>query len=69
LIFLKTKISITRKIWYGGDRKNRIDPSPKRGFVKEIEGAGLIRELHVYGQSIEVGDNNEKSSQHKGYAR
>uniref|UniRef100_A0A6C0HTI4 tRNA carboxymethyluridine synthase n=1 Tax=viral metagenome TaxID=1070528 RepID=A0A6C0HTI4_9ZZZZ len=68
-----------KKIWYGGDRKNRIgvfgflrlriDPTPGGGFVKEIEGAALIRELHVYGQSIDVGDNNEKSSQHKGYGQ
>ena len=67
------------KIWYEGDRKNRIgvfgflrlriDKNPGGGFVKELEGAGLIREVHVYGQSIDVGDNNEKSSQHKGYGQ
>lgn len=67
------------KIWYEGDKTNRIgvfgflrlriDQNPGGGFVKEIEGAGLIREVHVYGQSIDVGDNNEKSSQHKGYGQ
>ena len=67
------------KIWYEGDRNNRIgvfgflrlriDQNPGGGFIKELEGAGLIREVHVYGQSIDVGDNNEKSSQHKGYGQ
>jgi elongator complex protein 3 len=34
--------------------------------VDELEGCGLIREVHVYGMSTGVGSCLEKSSQHKG---
>ena len=44
----------------------RIDPSPGGDFVPEINNCGLIRELHVYGMSTEVGNNFDLSSQHKG---
>jgi ELP3 family radical SAM enzyme/protein acetyltransferase len=44
----------------------RIDPKPGDDFVPELKNCGLIRELHVYGISTEVGNNNELSSQHKG---
>ena len=65
--------------WYGGDNDNyigcigflrlRIDPNPGGGFVPELEGAGLIREVHVYGEAIGVGDTTTISSQHRGYGR
>lgn len=44
----------------------RIDPTPGGNFVPEINHAGLIREVHVYGISTDVGSNNTLSSQHKG---
>jgi elongator complex protein 3 len=44
----------------------RIDPTPGGDFVPEINNAGLIREVHVYGISTDVGSNNTLSSQHKG---
>ena len=47
----------------------RIDPNPGGGFVPELEGAGLIREVHVYGEAIGVGDTTTISSQHRGYGR
>ena len=67
------------KMWYGGDNDNyigcigflrlRIDPNPGGGFVPELEGAGLIREVHVYGEAIGVGNTTTVSSQHRGYGR
>jgi len=67
------------QIWYSGDRNNyiglfgflrlRIDNNPGGGFIGELKDCGLIREVHVYGQSIEVGNSNEQSSQHKGYGK
>lgn len=67
------------EIWYGGNNDNyigcigflrlRIDPNPGGGFVPELEGAGLIREVHVYGEAIGVGDSTTISSQHRGYGR
>ena len=39
--------------------------APETGLT-DLEGAALIREVHVYGQSIEVGDNKEGAAQHIG---
>ncbi len=39
--------------------------SPKTG-LEDLNGAALIREVHVYGQSIEVGDSKEGAAQHIG---
>ena len=39
--------------------------SPQTGLA-DLEGAALIREVHVYGQSIEVGDSQEGAAQHIG---
>lgn len=39
--------------------------SPHTG-LKDLDGAALIREVHVYGQSIEVGDSKEGAAQHIG---
>jgi ELP3 family radical SAM enzyme/protein acetyltransferase len=68
-----------KKIWWSGDIENyiglfgflrlRIDKNPGSGFINELKNCGLIREVHVYGQSICVGDVNTNSSQHRGYGR
>jgi elongator complex protein 3 len=34
--------------------------------LQELDGAALIREVHVYGQSLEVGDSKEGAAQHIG---
>ena len=39
--------------------------SPETG-IKELDGAAIIREVHVYGQSLEVGDNKDGAAQHTG---
>ena len=39
--------------------------SPETGLA-DLEGAALIREVHVYGQSLEVGDSKEGAAQHIG---
>ena len=39
--------------------------SPHIG-LDDLDGAALIREVHVYGQSIEVGDSKEGAAQHIG---
>lgn len=44
----------------------RIDPTPGFDFVPELKGCGLIRELHVYGQAVCVGEESI-STQHKGF--
>lgn len=44
----------------------RIDPNPGLGIVEELTGCGMIREVHVYGNSTSVGNHDAASSQHKG---
>lgn len=46
----------------------RLDPAPGGDFVPEINGCGLIREVHVYGTSLGVG-NDAIGSQHRGYGQ
>ena len=67
---------VGRTVYYQGNRelysglfgflRLRIDPNPGLGLVTELTGCGLIREVHVYGMSISVGNTNTISSQHKG---
>jgi ELP3 family radical SAM enzyme/protein acetyltransferase len=46
----------------------RIDKDAGAGFIKEIQNSGIIREVHIYGQTLGVGENGE-ASQHKGYGK
>ncbi|MEP6895858.1 MAG: GNAT family N-acetyltransferase, partial [Chloroflexota bacterium] len=41
------------------------DNSPQTG-ISDLSGAALIREVHVYGQSLAVGAEREGSAQHAG---
>ncbi len=49
----------------------RIDSEPGGDFIKEINNSALIREVHVYGNSIGVGKDIDSRmiSQHKGYGK
>ena len=75
-IYYFVNILFNKTIYYSGNNKQynglfgflrlRIDSNPGLDIVPELKDAGLIREVHVYGISTGVGDNNDKSSQHKG---
>jgi elongator complex protein 3 len=41
------------------------EDSPETG-LEELDSAALIREVHVYGQSLEVGDSKDGAAQHIG---
>lgn len=43
--------------------------SMENPVVEELKNAALIRELHVYGQSIEIGKENTDLGQHKGLGK
>lgn len=49
----------------------RIDSNPGGGIIKELENCALIREVHVYGYSLGVGNVEQtlNSSQHRGYGK
>jgi len=38
-------------------------------FIPELEGCALIREIHIYGQSIEVGKKEKNKTQHQGLGK
>jgi elongator complex protein 3 len=40
--------------------------SPQPGFLDEIAGAAMIREVHVYGPALEIGEEDEGKAQHAG---
>lgn len=63
-----------------GDEKNifgflRLRLTDNAGYIgkklvfPELEGAALIRELHVYGQAVPVGSDSELKVQHYGFGR
>jgi hypothetical protein len=54
-----------------GFTRLRLCYNPGLGFIKELEGTALIRELHVYGEIIPVWDKNfnTNSVQHMGYGK
>ena len=41
-------------------------PKSQKNFMPELSGSAMIRELHVYGRSLEIGQKLNKSTQHKG---
>jgi elongator complex protein 3 len=43
---------------------------PKGASIfKELDKAAMIREIHVYGQSVSVGNDNETAAQHQGLGK
>lgn len=40
---------------------------PKSPFIGVLEETALIRELHVYGQAVPIGERDESAYQHRGY--
>jgi ELP3 family radical SAM enzyme/protein acetyltransferase len=78
IIYYCSLIILGDKIWWKGDIKTyngligfcrlRIDSNPGGGYIKELSKCALIREVHVYGHSLGVG-NIGGSSQHKGYGQ
>lgn len=48
----------------------RFPSNPKEPIFKELKGAALVRELHVYGRQESLGKGSVKSeSQHKGFGK
>jgi elongator complex protein 3 len=42
---------------------------PDKPFVKELENSALVREVHVYGKSLDIGKKVEDSIQHQGLGK
>ncbi len=70
-----------KTIYWDGDIKTyngligfcrlRLDKNPGGNYIPELYNSALIREVHVYGQSLGVNSStgHKISSQHKGYGR
>ena len=66
------------KVFYSGNLKQyqgcygfcrlRIDPDAGGKIIPEINNSAMIREVHVYGNSASVNNNNSKS-QHRGFGK
>ncbi len=41
----------------------------KKHFMKELEGAALVREVHTYGEQVAISNRDKKVSQHIGLGR
>ncbi len=41
----------------------------KKHFMKELEGAALVREVHTYGEQVEISTKERSASQHIGLGR
>jgi ELP3 family radical SAM enzyme/protein acetyltransferase len=78
LIYYYFNFIFGKKVWWYGNLNTyaanigfcrlRIDLNPGREKINEIIGCTLVRELHVYGQSVNVGGSGI-SGQHKGYGQ
>lgn len=79
LIYYYINAMIGKKVWWNGNPNTyaaiigfcrlRIDTNPGGGVIKVLNGCALLRELHVYGQSVSVGSagNIGITGQHMGY--
>lgn len=47
----------------------RLSLPKKNGFIDELQDAAIIREIHIYGRSISVGDSTCNASQHQGLGK
>jgi elongator complex protein 3 len=74
-----SQLFLGKKLYYPGCTKTRkhvigfcrlrIDNNPGAGFIKELKNCALIREVHVYGSSISIGNSQTNSSQHSGFGK
>ena len=44
-------------------------PDSAENFIEELSGSALIREVHVYGQLVGIGDHNDGKAQHLGIGK
>ena len=47
----------------------RLSLPKKKSFIKEIDDSAMIREIHVYGRSVEIGKEEKFLSQHTGLGK
>ncbi len=47
----------------------RLSIPLKAAYITELSDAALIREIHVYGQSVSVGTDGKKAAQHQGLGK
>lgn len=47
----------------------RLSLPTRQNFIEELKKAAIIREVHVYGQSIEIDKTDDSAAQHKGLGK
>lgn len=58
---------ITPERWIAGFLRLSLPTVPP--LVDELEGAAMIREIHVYGQSLQIGESVSGTAQHSGLGK
>lgn len=58
---------VTAKYEIAGFLRLSIPTIPR--FIEELKDTAMIREVHVYGQSLEIGDQKEGKAQHLGLGK
>ena len=75
--FIKYLFTGKYSYWYGdlvtynglyGFLRLRFDPNPGGDYIPELKNCALIREVHIYGTSMGIGEEGA-GSQHKGYGK
>jgi elongator complex protein 3 len=47
----------------------RLSIPKKDSFIEELKASAIIREVHIYGQSLEIGSKGENKPQHMGFGK
>lgn len=73
IIEYETSVSSEKFLQYvTGDEKKLLAflrlslPKLEDQFIPELEGSAMIREVHVYGQAVNIGDKKSEKAQHLG---
>ena len=45
----------------------RLSLPKEKSFIKELAGSAVIREIHVYGQAVQIGKKGQQRPQHLGF--
>ncbi len=47
----------------------RLRINNKNNFLKVLNGAGIVREMHTYGAQVSIDHKNSEAAQHRGYGK
>ena len=60
---------VTKENKIAGFLRLSLSKDAKTHFIDELKAAAIIREIHIYGQSLEIGEKSTDTSQHLGLGK